>query len=412
MFWRYWSAMAVSNTGTAVTAVALPLVAVSTLHAPAFQVSLITAATYLAWALIGLPAGVLVARLPLRGTQVAMDVIRAVAIGSIPLAWWLGDLTMAHLVIAALVISLANVVFDVGSATFLPSIVGRDELTARNSLVSATHSTTQLGGPSLGGVVVQLLGAVPTLLVDAVSFVVSAALLRKLPRGEQPPADERPPMTALIREGWRFVVRHPVMRPCMLAATTDNFANGALMALIPVFLVRDLLAEPALVGVLIAADGAGALIGAALAPRLIARYGSARATLVTTIGGALCALLMPAGHGVTGMVLFALANLGFGSGVVVFSIATRTHRQVASPPELLSRVMATVRFVSWGAIPFGALAGGAVATAIGTRGALWVACALTLIAPVLLWFSPVRGLRDLAEVRVPDRTGGTWSVPS
>ena len=147
MFWRYWSAMTVSSSGTAVTAVALPLVAVSTLHASAFEVSLLTAATYLAWAVIGLPAGVFVQRLPLRATQVAMDVIRAVAIGSVPVAWWLGHLTMAHLVGAALVISLANVVFDVGTATFLPSIVSREELTARNSLVSATHSATTARRP-------------------------------------------------------------------------------------------------------------------------------------------------------------------------------------------------------------------------------------------------------------------------
>lgn len=405
MFWRYWSALAVSNTGTAVTAVALPLVAVTTLDASAFEVSLLTAATYLAWAVVGLPAGVLVQRLPLRATQVAMDVLRAVAIGSVPLAWWFGHLTMAHLVAAALVISLANVVFDVGANTFLPSIVGREELTARNSLMSATHSATTLGGPSLGGVIVQVLGAVPTLLLDAVSFLVSALLLRGLPKGSAPVPEDRPRMGPLIREGWRFVVRHPVMRTCMLGATADNFANGALMALIPVFLVRDLHASPALVGVLIAADGLGALIGAALAPWLTARLGSARALLVAAIGGAAFTLLMPAGHGVAGMVAFAVANVGFGIGVVVFSINARTHRQVASPPELLSRVVATVRFVSWGAIPFGALMGGAVASAVGSRGALWVACLLTLACPLLLWFSPVRRLRDLAEEPVPPVSG-------
>jgi MFS family permease len=401
MFWRFWSAMAVSQTGTAVTAVALPLVAVTTLDASAFEVSLLTAATYLAWAVVGLPAGVIVQRLPLRGTQVAMDLLRAAAIGSVPLAWWLGHLTIAHLVVTALVISLANVVFDVGSNTFLPTIVSREELTARNSLVSATHSATSLGGPSLGGLVVQVLGAVPTLLVDAVSFLVSAVLLRGLPRGSAPAQEDRPRMGPLIREGWRFVVRHPVMRTCMLGATADNFANGALMALIPVFLVRDLHASPALVGLLIAADGLGALIGAALAPWLTARLGSARALVVAAFSGAGIALLMPVGHGVAGMVLFAVANVGFGIGVVVFSINARTHRMVASPPELLSRVVATVRFVSWGAIPFGALMGGVVATAVGSRGALWVACLLTLACPVLLWFSPVRRLRDLAEEPAP-----------
>src|SRR5690349_12997035 len=292
MFWRYWSAMAVSNTGTAVTAVALPLVAVTTLDASAFEVSLLTAATYLAWAVIGLPAGVLVARLPLRGTQVTMDVVRAVAIGSVPLAWWLGHLTIAHLVVAALVISLANVVFDVGTNTFLPTIVSREELTTRNSLVSATHSATTLGGPGLGGLIVQLLGAVPTLLVDAASFLVSGALLRGLPRGSAAPRTDQPRMGPLIRAGWRFVVRHPVLRTCMLGATADNFANGALMALIPVYLVRDLHASPALVGVLIAAEGLGSLAGAALAPWLTTRLGSARALVAAAFGGAAFALLM------------------------------------------------------------------------------------------------------------------------
>lgn len=396
MFWRYWSAMAVSNTGTAVTAVALPLVAVTTLDASAFEVSLLTAATYLAWAVIGLPAGVFVQRLPLRGTQVTMDLVRAAAIASVPLAWWLGQLTMTHLVATALVVSLANVVFDVGNQTFLPSIVSRDELTARNSLVSATHSATALGGPSVGGVVVQVLGAVPTLVVDAVSFVVSAVLLRGLPRQTSEVRPDRPRMGAMIREGWRFVVRHPVMRPCMLGATADNFANGALMAIIPVYLVRTLHASPALVGILIAADGVGSFIGAALAPWLTARLGSARAMLVAAAGGAAVALLMPVGRGPWGMVAFAVANVGFGIGVVVFSIGARTHRQVASPPELLSRVIATVRFVSWGAIPFGALLGGVVASAAGPRGGLWVACLLTLLGPAVLWFSPVRRLRDLA----------------
>jgi MFS family permease len=397
MFWRYWSAMAISNTGTAVTAVALPLVAVVTLDASAFEVSLLTAATYLAWAVVGLPAGVLVARLPLRNTQVAMDLIRAGAIGSVPIGWWLGHLTIAHLVVVALLISLANVIFDVGTNTFLPSIVSREELTARNSLVSATHSATTLGGPSLGGVVVQVLGAVPTLLLDAVSFVVSAVLLRGLPRGAAVVIEDRPGMGSQIREGWRFVVRHPVMRPCMLAATSSNFANGALMALIPVYLVRDLNASPVLVGLLIAADGVGSLVGAAFAPWLTARLGSARASLLVATGGAAVALLMPVGHGGWGMAAFAVANLGFGVGVVVFSINARTHRQVASPPEMLSRVVATVRFVSWGAIPFGALLAGGIATAVGSRGALWIACLLTLLGPVVLWFSPVRRLRDLAD---------------
>ncbi|SDH58034.1 Transmembrane secretion effector [Actinokineospora alba] len=401
MFWRYWSAMTISNLGTAVTTVALPLAAVTTLGASAFEVSLVTAASYLAWLVIGLPAGVIVQRLPLRETQVAMDLIRAVAIGSVPVAWWLDRLTLTHLVVTALVISLANVLFDVGNVTFLPSIVSREELTARNSLVSGTHSATSLGGPSLAGLVIQVLGAVPTLLIDTVSFLASAVLLRGLPKADAPREEGRPGMAALIREGWRFVIGHPVMRTCMFGATSINLANGALMALIPVYLIRDLLASPAMVGLLIAADGAGSLLGAALAPLLVDRLGSARAIMAASFGGGLLALLMPLGTGVWGMALFALANVGFGMGVVVFSIGARTHRQVASPPELLSRVVATVRFVSWGAIPLGAIAGGVLASLTDTRTALLVACGMTLLAPALLWFSKVRHLRELADEPVP-----------
>jgi MFS family permease len=157
-FWRYWTASTISRVGDAITTVALPLVAVGVLHASSLEVSFLTAAQYAACLAIGLPAGVIVQRLPLRGTQVAMDLLRAAAVVSVPVAAALHMLHPAHLVLVALVIGLATVVFDVGNSTFLPSIVSKEQLTARNSLTSASVSATQLGGPSLGGVLVQFLG--------------------------------------------------------------------------------------------------------------------------------------------------------------------------------------------------------------------------------------------------------------
>ena len=209
---------------------------------------MLAAASYVAWLVIGLPSGVLVARLPLRETQVAMDLLRALTLVSVPVAWWLGTLTLPHLVAVALVNSFANVVFDVGSMTLLPAIVPKEELNARNSLNSGTHAVTQLGGPSLGGVLVQLLGAVPAVLVDAVSYVVSSVLVGRLPRRRVPLPAGRPGVREMIREGWHFVARHPVMAPCMWEATATNFACGALLALAPVYLVRELHAPPGLVG--------------------------------------------------------------------------------------------------------------------------------------------------------------------
>lgn len=215
VFWRWWTAGTTSMVGSAVGAVALPLTALTVLDASAFQMGVIAAASYVAWLVIGLPAGVIVQRLPLRGAQVGADLARAVAVASIPLAWWWGHLTVTHLVVTALVVSFANVLFDVANSTFLPSIVEREQLQSRNSLTSATHAATLLSGPSLGGLAVQALGAVPTLLVDSVSYLVSAALLRTLPARRVDAPAHWPPVGELIREGWRYVAYHRVMGPSM-----------------------------------------------------------------------------------------------------------------------------------------------------------------------------------------------------
>ncbi|MFF3918534.1 MFS transporter [Streptomyces sp. NPDC001852] len=395
-FWRYWGASTASGIGDAVTAVALPLLAVLVLHASALEVSLITAASYASWILVGLPAGVLVHRLPLRGAQVAMDLVRAVAVASVPAAAAFGVLSLPQLIVVALVVGLASVVFDVANSTFLPSIVSKEELTARNSLTSGTRAATQLGGPSLGGVLVQVLGAATSIVVDAVSYVISAALMNSLPQVTHPAQDgPRRGMGEMIREGWRYVTHHPVIGPCAADATAVNFVCGGLMALTPVFLVRTLEAPPALVGILIATEGLGTLIGAALTPRIVTRLGSGRALLWAAVVSPLFAALMPLAGRSVALVLFALGNAGFAGAVVVTSIVTRTYRQTATPPELLPRVMATVRFISWGAIPVGALAAGGAAELWGTRAAFALMTVVSAVSPAIVLASPVRRMREL-----------------
>jgi MFS family permease len=341
---------------------------------------------------------VIVQRMPLRGIQVGADLVRALAVVSIPLAWWAGLLSVAQLVVVALVMSFANVLFAVANQTFLPEIVPAAQLQARNSLNSGTHAATELGGPSLGGLAVQVLGAAPTLLVDAVSYLISAVLLRTLPARQVPAPATRTSMLAQIREGWHFVTRHPVMAPGMWAATVVNFVNGAYHALFAFYLVRELHASPALVGLLLAADGLGTLIGAAVTTRYTDRFGTARGMIFAAFAGVAGALLIPAG----GVLAFAAGNLIFAGTVVVLSVTTRTYRMIASPPELLSRVIATVRFVSWGAIPVGGLIAGALAGQLGARTTLLIFGAVTVCTPLIWLLSPVRGLRDLPMLDAPE----------
>ncbi|GAB3182473.1 fucose permease [Micromonospora palomenae] len=404
VFWRWWAAGTTSLVGSAVGGVALPLTALTVLDATAFEMGLVAAAGYVAWLVIGLPAGVIVQRLPLRGAQVGADLARAVAVASIPLAWWWGWLTVAQLVVVALVVSFANVLFDVANSTFLPAIVGREQLHARNSLTSATHAATQLSGPALGGLAVQALGAVPTVLVDAASYLVSAALLRSLPARRADAPDRWPPIRQMIGEGWRYVTRHPVMGPTMWTATAVNFVCGAQLAIYPLYLVRELHAPAVLVGVLLAVEGVGSLVGAALTPWITSRWGTARSVLVACVVSVAGAFVVPLGLGWPAYLAFAVGNVVFAGSVVVLSVTTRTYRQTASPPELLSRVMATVRFVSWGAIPVGGLVAGALAGVVGARGTLFVFAAAAVGAPLALLRSPVRRLRDFADLPV-DRAG-------
>lgn len=406
-FWRWWTAGTASSVGSAVGAVALPLTALTVLDASAFEMGIIVAASYVAWIVIGLPAGVIVQRLPMRQAQIGADLARAAAVISIPLTWWWGCLTVTQLVIVALVISFANVIFDVANMTFLPSIVSKEQLQSRNSLISGTHAATQLGGPSVGGLIVQVLGAVPTLLVDAASYLASALLLRTLPERRTEAPDRWPPVRAMIREGWRFVVHHPVMGPCMWAATAANAVCGAQHALYALYLVRELHAEPGLVGLLLAADGVGALIGAALTSRITARLGTARALIVAGFVSVAGAFIVPLGTGWQAFVAFTVGNMVFSAGVVVLSVVTRTYRQIVSPPQLLPRVVATVRFVSWGAIPVGGLVAGAIAGVLSGRVALLTFVVAAACIPLILLASPIRHLRNLTDYQQGEDSTGS-----
>jgi MFS family permease len=387
----------VSKVGDGVTTVALPLVAVKVLDASPLAVSLVAASQYAAWAVIGLPAGVIVGRLPMRETQVAMDLLRAVALCVVPLAALLGFLSIWGLIAVAGVVGLASVVFDVGNAAFLPSVVPDEELMARNSLINGSEALTMIGSPSLGGVLVQVVGAAASLLVDVASYMASALLLWALPRPLAEPGVERPEsIHSSIAAGWRYVIHDEIVRPCAAAATCVNFVCGGLMALAPVFLIRTLHASAGLVGLLIATEGVGALLGTAVTTRLAERFGSARTLRWSSLVGTIAALLTPfAGPG-AGLILFALGYTGYAASVAMLSILTRTHRQSDTPRELLPRVMATVRFLSWGVLPIGSLTAGAMAEALSVRMAILLAVSLGFLAPLILWASPVRKRRSLS----------------
>ncbi|MEU6328271.1 MFS transporter [Streptomyces sp. NPDC047049] len=387
---------AAGQLGAQVTLVALPLVAVLELDAPAFQVGLLTAAETAAFLLVGLPAGAWVDRMRKLPLMIRADVVRALTMASIPLAAVTGVLTMAQLYVVALVTGVATVFFDIAHQSFLPQLLPKDQLVSGNGALETIRSSAQVAGPGIGGGLVQLLGAALAIVTDAAGYALSALFLWRIKRPESLP--ERRPDASLRRdigEGLRFVCGHRLLRVIAVTTGLGNFFAAVLMATQSVFLVRVLGLVPGVVGLVLAASALGGLAGALCSGRLAARFGQARLIWLSPLVTGPFAVLWPlAGRG-TGAALFALGSGVVFFGVVVYNVAQVSFRQTVCPPRLLGRMNATLRFLMWGTLPLGALAGGALADAFGARVALVWCAAGFLAVPLPLLLSPLRRMRDL-----------------
>ncbi|GAA2740375.1 MFS transporter [Kitasatospora cinereorecta] len=387
---------AASQAGSQVTLVALPLVAVLVLHASAFQVGLLTAAETAAFLLVGLPAGAWLDRMRKLPVLVRADVVRFLAVGSIPPAAAAGVLTMAQLYVVALVTGIATVFFDVAHQSYLPNLLPREHLVAGNGALETVRSSAQIVGPGLGGGLVQLLGAPLAIVADAVGYLTSAVLLRRIRAVEDEPQPAAAgSLRADIAEGVRFVLGHPLLRMIAAATAVSNLFAAVLMAVQTVFWVRVLELSPAAIGVLLSVSAVGGLAGALCAGRLAARVGQARLIWLSALASAPFALLWPLSSGPAGAVLFGVGSAVVLFGAVVYNVAQVSFRQTVCPPELLGRMNATIRFLVWGTLPLGALLGGTVAGTAGPRAALWVCAVGFLAVPLPLLLSPLRRLRDL-----------------
>ncbi|MFE3179498.1 MFS transporter [Streptomyces violascens] len=393
---------AAGQVGAQVTLVALPLVAVLELKAPAFQVGLLTAAETAAFLLIGLPAGAWVDRMRKLTLMIRADVVRSLAMASVPLAAVAGVLTMAQLYVVALVVGVATVFFDVAHQSYLPQLLPREHLVAGNGALETVRSSAQVAGPGLGGGLVQLVGAHLAIVADAIGYAVSALFLLAVRRPE--PKPDPVPGASLrkdVAEGLRFVLGHPLLR--VIAGTTalGNFFTAMLMATQTIFLVRVLDLPPAAIGVMLSASAVGGLAGALCAGRLAGRFGQARIIWLSALATGPFALLWPLSGKGLAAALFAVASGVVFFGAVVYNVAQVSFRQTLCPPRLLGRMNATLRFMMWGTLPLGALVGGAVADASGARTALWICAIGFLVVPLPLLLSPLRRMRDLPETAHP-----------
>jgi hypothetical protein len=402
-----WIGETTSQAGTSLANVLVPLLAVTVLRASTFDVAALTAAAYLPWLVIGLPAGAWVDRWPLRPLMITCDVVSVALFAVPPVAAWLGVLAFWQLTAVVLLAGVASVFFATAYQVYLPAVVAAGDLVEGNAKMQGSASAALIGGRAAAGAAAQAVGAASALLLNAASFLVSAAcLLRIRARGRMPsgtaagttagaaePGDKTT-IIAEVAQGIRFVAGDPYLRPITAYAIAGNFVYTGYTSLLVLFLVRVAGFSSPVVGALMAAAGIGGITGALVTRRLCAWLGSARVLILAALAS-IAGLLVPLTHPGYRMIWFIVGTLVLNAGILAGNIIAGAFRQGYCPPEMLGRAVACMRFLGFGAIPVGALLAGTLGTALGVRDALWVSLAANALTGALLCTPAILSVRDL-----------------
>lgn len=407
-FLHLWTAETISQLGSQVSLLAIPLIAIKQLNATAFEVGALSAVEFLPFLLVGLPAGVWVDRLRRKPILVAGDIGRAVALASIPIAWAFDALTIWQLYAVGFVTGVLTVFFDVAYMSFLPSIVERDDLPDGNAKLEISRSGAQIAGPGLAGILISALTAPVAVIVDAVSFLGSAAFIGGIRTVEARPEPHTREvrMRTQIADGLRYVMGHRLLRPIALCTATSNLFTNVLTAVVLLYFVRRAHLSAGTIGVVFAIGNIGFLAGAAASTRLGTRFGIGRVIVLSTALTAPFALLVPLAP-LRWIVPFAIAAqvvTSFGSPV--YNIAQVSLRQSICPERMQGRMNASMRFMVWGTIPIGAFIGGALGGTIGLRPTLFVGAIGGCVAWIYPRLSPVWNVATIAEALAEEEQRG------
>jgi MFS family permease len=399
------AALGISQMGAKVAREALPLTAVLVLGAGPLAMSGLTIAATLPTLLMALHAGAFLDRIRRRPGMIVADLLRFLFLLSVPIAYFFDALGITQLVVVAFFVSAATLAFDIADQAYLPGLVGRPQILKANAAKETTDATTEIVGPPLGGLLVQAIGGPFTILIDAISYLISAICLGRIRAREPAPAIRRQPnLTREIKDGLRVLWHDSILRPLLYARFIRAFFGGLLGPFYVLYAVRDLGLTPFQLGIVIAVGGLATLIGATAVPRLVKLLppgpGLILAYTIKVIGY-LCVPL--AGHALglapwAGMALLMAHQLLADGSTGFFMVVERSLRQHRVPAELLARAGATTRLVNDASLPFAALLGGLLAEQIGVHAVMWIAVAGYAFAPLVAFRSDVRHLRRIEDL--------------
>lgn len=403
-FLKLWTAETISVFGSAITQLALPLIAATTLNVTPFEFGLLTTIEFLPFILFSLPAGVWVDRLRRRPILIAADLGRALAIASIPVAFALDGLTIWQLYAVGFVNGILTVFFDVSYQSYLPSVIERDQLVDGNSKLEITRSAAQILGPGMAGVLIGVLRAPFAMVLDAISYFLSAVFLTWIRRPEPPiaPHDEeahgpKPSMRQEIAVGLRYVLGHRWLRSIAATTGTSNFFGNVMGSILVLYLVDERGLGPEAIGFAFSVGSVGVLLAALVTNPITKRLGVGRMLVAMAIGFSLSGL--PVAFFPDSLIWFGVALSGFLGGFcgVGWNINQVSLRQAITQPRMQGKMNATMRFIVWGTMPIGAIIGGALGGIIGLQQTIVVGAVGGLIAFVPVTLSSVRQIVTMPE---------------
>jgi MFS family permease len=404
-FVHLWGAATVSTFGSLVTRTALPFTAILLLDASPSDIGVLRIAELLPGFVLGLVAGAWVDRLQRKPIMVATDLGRALLIVTIPVAAFLGWLGLGQLYVVAALVSALSVFFDVSYQSFLPSLVKNDELVEANSKLSAAMSVAEASAFSSAGWLIQLLTAPVAMLIDALTFLVSAGLVVRIrepePEAVSSSAVARPSMASEVVEGLRAVWRQPILRGMVVAGLAQNLAFGLVGTVFLLYVNQEVGFDPGILGMIFAVGGVSSFLGAMIAGRL-PRFGIGAVMVVSLVLATIGEAFVPLATAANAIsVLFLVGQqIVADSALTVYDINQVSLRQAITPAHLLGRVNASVRVTEFGAVLLGTVIAGYTGEMVGLRETLWLGVALSLLAAIALALSPVRAVRGIPELAV------------
>lgn len=399
-FRNFWLGQTISVFGDQITLLAIPVVAALVLDAQPADMGLLTAVGLLPHLLFSLPAGVWLDRQARRRQlMIISDIARALAIATIPLAFLFNALSLPQLFIVTFIVGTLAVVFDISWNTLFVAVTPREDFVSANSLLNGSRSLAYVGGPSVGGLLIQFLGAPLAVLADAFSYIFSALFLRRVEATEPPIESTSHSIRAQLATGVRFIARDQIMRPALLSVATCNLFNFAFAALFILYVTTHLLIEPGLLGLALGSGAVGGLLGAVVAGRIGRRIGigPAYALGLFLFPASLIAIPLVTGSNPVVLAMLVATEFFAGFGVMVLDINAGTLIQARTPDAIRGRATGAWRFINYGVRPIGALMGGVLGAAIGVRETLIVVTIASVAGVLWLIGTPVLRLREIPE---------------